>query len=758
MKKTILSVIAFILGLGSFSLLLSLENVYEASSFNGKYDPFLSEQEYEELLDQPFLTSENIFTPWGEFFSLDRGAKLDLKVREVLEGEIFWGRGLSFSSPLSFKDIPRPFTFSEINSANYLKSGPLFIFNTGSDVLINRDYTYTEILNQGHALDIYYEGALRPFVLPSGMKVKIYDTLINEKTSQLFYSKLRKDFQMQIVSNLPDFFREAQTDLSNKKNQVLDFAHQSQEGLLYFPESEFLEKIKSRQEKWAFGLTQKRKDQRDFSVFVEPLFVALKALEQGDAVKAEQNLDQFLYFYQKPEFFEILQRNPSLRKSWETFLRSHRSWVSTLGYEDPHYRMVLFWNHQNQSLSAIGQLEKIFFNIEKFLVSSDFQNAQKELQAFEKNLSSFSGKSEDAFLITRFRRLIVEILKSYSDFHTSLAFDVHRQLIQKEISLHSDEDYQGEIILENSKDIIWFIQYFLNYESVGNPLADVMITYRTLNVQNVQKNLGVSVFTESEKELIEVIKTLGNAQVTPDGLKRIRESYRQEKEKEKAINLPPPPTENTPFQRVPELPAGALSDRGKLETFFQEKGAMTKRIQVKNEYSSHLGRYAVFSGVYWNAQAVRGIFYYDIQRFQPLTIGNQQIDSIDPSLLSRWLDRQSSPSSAQTSSEKVANAVPQNTQNALEKRSTVESILNQYGFKTSRSQISILDREESRFKVTETSLTGDVKVSFAYNIKTQNIFDIVLHHSSKDHRVPVSYLRLSNAWSHLQNEALSLQE
>lgn len=758
MKKKLLSLISFVLGCGVCLILFSMDSQRLTLPTAPPPDPFASySDEFNRLLNGERLLETPLFTPQGEYLYAEKNTDWSYQSQTHLsKGTLFWSTALLFDQP---QTPTLPFSFETYTAQNgTLLVGDILIVNPGSNILLERTNNSTRIQNKGHAVDIYFEGAQRPFVLPSKRQIKIYDAHIHSKTPQIFYSKLKKDFQMQKPTQFDDRLEKGIQTIENHTQNVYAFATVSQKGRLYFEEPAIMTPIKNLQATITPGLSQKRRDTRKFSQAVRPFFLALEGLFARDFLAVEKHLDQFIEHYQDDQFHTILARNPHLQRQWMSFLQSHRAWLQTVLIDDPAYRFVQFWEQNNVPLSPNQAIERYLFSAEKFLNDQQYERTRHELENLKKILAKGDFESQQAIeRVTKTRRILMEMIKNNDELQTRDVFALHRALVEKEIAHHTDPDLVNEIKFENSRDILWCIQYFLHKRKSSGPFQEIINTYRSLNISHVEKELGVQVFSEKEKELIELIIIMGNNTITPEGLERLRDVRQKKAEEKEAFSelesLKKHNQENTIY--IVDDPNHILN-KDALKKYFERHGASVSRFEESSHYDKTSGLYSTFSGIYQKGKSIRGSFYYDIQLFKDLSFGQEKINRITPEMLIKLWDtdpKTSSKTPPDVSATPTHAIVPQQTQNAIQARLLVQELFRVHGLNARRNNITILDQDQTKYTVEFIPVADNVTASVTFNKETSILFDITLHKGSRPYSVDIAYLTLKNAAKTLKREA-----
>ena len=104
--KFLINTISALVGIGTFLWSISLENIQlDTAIATAPSDPFTKEsQKFITLLDQNITEKTQLFSPEGEFFSLDDQGYLDTKTRELFGGNLFWSTSLLYQKNSNIPD------------------------------------------------------------------------------------------------------------------------------------------------------------------------------------------------------------------------------------------------------------------------------------------------------------------------------------------------------------------------------------------------------------------------------------------------------------------------------------------------------------------------------------------------------------------------------------------------------------------------------------------------------------------------------
>lgn len=701
-----------------------------------------------QALDKKIQVSEKeektreVFTPDAELMILYPGTNLDFSDgnREIISGELFASFYMinqeDFQKAEALSNNSDPFSWRHRQLlVGQMKVGPLLINAPGANIFLKRDSEQgrSQIYAFGHSVEVYFEGAIHPFVIPSGMMIEVRESLVSIKTASLYHSKLKKEFRMRPFDI--SLFEEKETNeksIEQKitwglqrvrlwENRVYSFAQVAPEswGILYKDTwgSHILSFLRNIQNKWTIGMPQKVKDQRSFQELLTPFVRSHFLVKERKTLLAERSLQEFALSLEKNKWEQILQRNESLSNEWNNFLSAHIAFLRGVFPGDAEEIFVDFWmRHWFQK--PFRKIERSFSNIERLFANKSYRRAAEEFQIFHDLLSEKEIEPEHRFEITKMRRLLVEILKREPFFQTEELFDLHRFLIEKELALHEDPEFQSEIRLESGQDVLYFLSYFLEDKSKINISRILLKSYEQVNIPNVVVQLGREIFTEEENELIEFITLIGNAGMTKEELDAIKDAKVFQNELEQRIQAvrdqkPPEKDSQDPSDPFYGSATGNILNAKSLKDFLEEKSISTSNMkfstnpeQKKTEFSS--GR--------WNGKEVSGVFHYGTQLFPELQVGSYQKEQLHTRFVNGFLSQiETKEASSFVEEESNTPFISQTTPRAILERKLVQEILSLEGFQVSLPDIQILDAEMEHLSISKATLNNRYRLTFEYD-------------------------------------------
>ena len=399
----------YIVGTGLALLAFATVLVSENAQFNlqtGLENPF---SQTEELTSRVTLSSKDktldVFTPDGEFIRIFPGSDVDFSdgKREVIAGEVFLsGSFLNRESVMPTKK-ETVFLFENFTaSSGQVRVGPVMVQYPKARIFVSRnaEEQRSQIYAVGHSVEVWFAGAMQPFVLPSGMKINLREQLIGPRTASLFYSKQKKEFDLRAFELSLDVAEE--TDSPEHKIS-LALQAQSQWGkkmggyALRLPETwiqarsetmfgKLIRGLQKIQARYSIGFPKRKETILAFKELVEPLVQANQLVSEQKKALAAEALARFDVSLKNPRWKQALNGNADLQKEWNTFARAQKAWLQAITPDAPAYVFTEFWSKSEQT-DAVGELEKAFSNIEALVANRFFQKARENLTAMAKTLS-----------------------------------------------------------------------------------------------------------------------------------------------------------------------------------------------------------------------------------------------------------------------------------------------------------------------------------------------------------------------------------
>ncbi|MCF7830818.1 hypothetical protein K9M41_02385 [Candidatus Gracilibacteria bacterium] len=728
--------IQYLLGFGLAFLVFASIIVSENTRFDllqKVKNPFLESKNLtKELTISSTEKEQEIFTKDGELWIFYPNSKTDFsnKNREVIQGEVFLSSYfINYASYLptqeegfSIKNFPLV--------PGWLKVGPLILNTSDSNLLVSRDNikSWTDIYVFGHSVEVFFDGANRPFVIPANMKVTVRENLINEKTRVLFYSKLKKDLQMAPftissteVDSLENKLSQSLKKLDIWKEKITKFALTEPETWIRSHQDNFatrlIEGVESIQNNFAIGLDPVIKEKRGFRKLVKPLVKTHFFIKNRKTTLAKNSLAEFETSMKSSAWKKSFDQNTEIKNKWENFIQAHKAWLKMILPGSAEELLVDFWFEQN-SQNSFDKIIKTFSDAENLFSNRYFRKAKNEFLRLNDYLKNISLTPEQTFQITKMRRLFVEIIKREEFFQDEEMFKLHRFLIDLELENHTEQELLDEIRLESSQDLLWFLNTFLEDKTKIEVSKVMLRTYKMLEVNKVMERLGRDIFTPEESELIKLVTLIGNTGLSKEELDAIKEA----KEYQEELN-----------DRITEIQQQNDSTEGSSETsqiinakylknFLTEKGIDTSEMNFQTNREEGT---TSFSKGKWHGHLVSGTFDFTTQFFKSIQVGNESQNQINLRFLEGFLNK--IPEENKIFPEKIEEdvaVISQTTSRSILERKLVQELFILKGFSISRDKVEIINREMTTFHIKEASFDHKFKLDFVYDRSTDSVTNI----------------------------------
>jgi hypothetical protein len=687
----------------------------------------------------------DVFTKDGEFFRFYPKTSFNFEgnKREIESGEAFLSALFidDYIFEINNSDTKKGFLKEKtIPKVGQITIGPAFIHFPGATIYVNRDLEKQkiEIYVFGHSVDLFFDGFQDPFVIPSGMKVEIYEQLISDKTSKLFYSKLKKEFRMNAykLPSIEDKLSEKHIDRmavalgwqNEWKRKMQNYAINLPKTWIRWRQDSFLGRFikafRFFQINFAVGVPENKKVEFEFQNFVEPMANANKNFLEGKTGQTRKELSAFKMIFLGKSWNNFLEKNAELKTKWDSFSRAQRAWLKTIFPDSIEKVFVEFWTSVTEKTS-LDKIDGSIFSIENCIANNQFKKLDKEFFLLKKLLEKTEFISKDSVRITKMRRIFANISKNEFLFQNKEVFEIYSTFIEKEIPLYENLEMQQEIRLENGQDLLFFLGEFLGVKT-DIEIANILLgNYQKLDISKIAKSMDRQIFTRKETEIIELIQLIGESGVNEKDLKTIRENLKyQEKfnnlisefrEEKEEIN-----------ENENEHNENLIINTKDLNNFFLDLGINTDKMIFKTTRLPDLNLdKAQFLEGNFNGKKVSGIFKFQTQVFESVKIGTIKNESFNLQFFSKLLNNVKTETSNDEIPLETRNEIfiSQTTIKAILKRELVREIFISKGFQLSRQDIKALNLELTKFEISKSFWKENNKVSFVYDYLEENIQD-----------------------------------
>ncbi len=682
----------------------------------------------------------DVFTKNGEFMRFFNGSEFNFggsKNREIISGDAFISALFVDESAFEENDLVIETGFSKENTIpkiGQIKVGPAFIHFPGATIFISRDSEKekTEIYAFGHSIDLFFDGFENPFVIPSGMKVEIYEKLISDKTAKLFYSKQKKEFRMSQYS-VPEILDEVSEEpvdriavalgwQKNWKRKMQNFATDLPKTWVRWrldsAFGRFIQVFRSVQINLAIGISDNKKADFDFQNFVEPLVNANYEISEGKIGSARKKMSSFKMVFLGKSWGQFLKQNNRFKVQWELFSRAQKAWLRTILPDSNEEVFTEFWTSVSEK-TTFDRLEGLIFSIENCIANNQFKKAQQEFFLLKKMLGKTKIPPHEFFGITKMRRILVGILRNEFLFQDKEIFEVYSIAINKEIGVYADNSEQEEEIrLENGQDLLFFLGKFLGSKT-DIDIANVLLEcYQKLKIQEIAEKMDRQIFTEKETEIIELIRLVGDSGLSEKDLNAIRNHLKYQEEFNDLISDFREEKNEIDDNKI-RHDDNLIINVKNLKTFFSDLGIDTEKASFETTRLSNGNLEQVqFSGGSFYGENIFGVFKFQTQIFDSISVGNITNELLNSQFFANFLNdiksKISDDKKIEISQKQIF--VSQTTTRAILKRELVREMFVSEGFEISRENIEVLNLQLTRFQISESFWKEEMGASFVFDL------------------------------------------
>ncbi len=731
--------LAFGIGLLIFTGILTTESA-RYGIISQIQDPFEKTEKLEKRVAvSTFEDPQDFFTPDGEFLRVFPEAEINFSGtrRELIRGDLF----LSSDFISESKDVN--INFSSVVSApliGQLKVGKLLINAPGASVFVSYKHEdeKIEIYAFNHSIEILWEGAKMPFLIPQGMKVSIAEKFISEKTGSLFYTKLKKDFRLKPFEvNFPP--NESGEKVEDKiglavlthaewGDRMKAFAMLEPSSWFFARPDHLTGKAISFVKTTAFGLPKSKHDKIQFQTLVAPFVTAHHAVKENSILKAENSLREFKAISDGAEWKKLLKGNPNINEKWNRFIRAQKAWMATMFPSDPAYIFVKILESKTEK-NIFAEIENEFSRIEILIANRHLEEAKKRLIDLKKKTQSAPKNKVYRPQITKIRRALGEVLNTKIFFQSEDIFQLYALLIENEsVGIDTkDRELSDELALEAAQDLLSFLDNFLRNHPNPKVSKILLGVYQKLDVETVAQRRGrKDLFSKEEKETIAFIKLVGNSGLTKEEIESIKEQQAYQSELTAKIDkLKKIDEKEDEETRIKIETTEALKEF--ISSLDVDTSAMKVTVLKPKEYFQ-------FQGGRFMGEPVSGTFRIAGQIFKTIKAGAEVNYRIQLQFAKGFFNRVAQIKNEQKKSTTTAqDFIPQNTKKAVLERTFVQESFQSIGFQLSKTNVTALDEELNTFEVTEATLVRPdatynqkVRLDFTYLKQTDEVQNVKL--------------------------------
>ena len=731
-----------------FELVSRLKNPFDrATSLDGKI--FVDSEEKE------------IFTQDGELFHLSAGTELDFSPpsRQILSGSGFVSGVLigdrDFRRARRISVSPdRPFSQKNIAPrVAQLQIGPIFVNFPGATIFFERDAEKrrSEIAVFGRSVEIFWETATRPFVIPPGFRVSIRERLISPKTSEIFYTKLKKEFRMRrffVDFSLPShnlnfsekfgYFLQSIAKRSRELErfvsitpEIWSIGHVTRDKFL----GELVYKFQKIQEKYAIGIPPENLATRKFQSFIDPLLQSRRLLKRGNKKAAEAQLNEFLSLIRGWDWADFLAANAKIEKMWGDFDRAQSGFLRSVHPESPER---IFFDIPKNSVFAsdFEWIDREFSEVEMLISNRFFIIANKKMSNLSEKILKLENPEKFKFKITKIRRLLVEILKSDSFFRKKDWFQNYSSLVEVELVAYAKNPiFLREIRLESAQDSLRFLAKLFEKNTDAEVAKILLKIYKKLDIPAIVRRLGREIFTASELETIDFVAFVGASGLTGSEMAAIRDAQARQREFSRRISAL-----KSQFKSGAKMRSSApikIVDESGLMRFFEENGIGGDEIATQFFEKNGEPFLILFSDASIDEIAISGTFVIPEQKFKVVKIDEFHEKNVPVAIFPQFVRQKSKKIKATRPrhDQKVVQSVPQNTTTAVLERKLVAELFRLEGFSVARRNVQILDPEMTIFRLKNARFGSQQFKSFEYHRDDESVRRVVV----RDGEDPVNF-------------------
>ena len=711
-----------------FSGVLMGENIYYETLSKVK-DPFKKASTLNEIVSTKTTQSPyEIFSSSGEFFILFPNTKIDFSnnKREFLEGEMF------FSSDF----IPFPNVKSTSKSIGKPQRGQLSIKNLlinapQSSILVRRypEESSIQVYAFNHSIELFWEDLKNPFLVPPGMMVSINEKLLSNKTTSLYYSKLKKEFRLkpfqvslfdtQKTGTPEEKIIYAVNKLSKKEKELIHYAQIVPETWFSIRPGNITGKIVNFIKASTFGLPEKKKDLFAFQRMVEPLVEAHYSAKENKKVPTENSVNRFKQTLNSYEWKALL-KNTIFKTQWENFAISQYVWTNTLRPSDAAY--IFMSLHKRENNSAFDSIDNEFSRFESLVANKKIDEAESIVKTLKRKAEKTNITKEHQYNLTKRRRVLKELLDSQDFLQTKEPFELYVVLIKKEVALNlENRELLDELTLEIAQEVLFFLHKFIKQDP-DPTIADVLIEgYNQINdtIKSSSERTGrASLFEEEEEEIRSLIKIAGSSKLSNEDIESIKEEQAYEDEINKRLEQ----LQST----AQEESKPPIHDEETLKNFLNEIEIDTEKIEILTLKN---GEYLNFREGKYLGNMVSGTFQVFGQVFKTIKVNESSRHYAQPKFLKGILNSlmETNPTEIPPQEEiNTEEAIPQNSNKAILEKTFIRELFQKEGLSISKENIVILNKELTYFEAKEAILDGRNKVGFIYDTTTEEMSEITL--------------------------------
>jgi len=669
----------------------------------------------------------------GELFMAFPATKVNFKnqVRTLEDGALFVDTNfiLDEATQAARNGLKSPFdVLNHQPLAGQIKVGPVLVSVSQGIAVIERDLIRQEvqIYAYDHAVDVFLPSAQVPFMLPAG-----HTMLLKEGRAKLlgglYYTKLEKELKSVPVakdSSLKIKLEKGLEASSNLRKDIIAYAERVVLSWERFAPSSFMGKLFGTldhiQRYYAVGVDKPYKIAYQYRLLKRELTSAYYYLAGDKRLEALESGESFLQTMTSSEWARFFVEQPELLSQWNSFARTQRIryfYQLPSSREAPVLRPL--WG-ASKTLSSFKDYQENYYLFEKYYAQSFRSAAQEQLDFLAtefKNLPAFEPK--DQTTLSRMRRQLSFLLKQDLVLRNENSLTLYKNLIEAEQQvIKNSTEASQEIRLEVAQELLFFLKDLLGSETRQNMTIILLRAYRDLEISELTKSLGRSIFSAQERDTLDKIQGLGS--LSEEALERVRNSNRNAAEALEDFKT----LDNLGLNEGPAQskgPSGVQTEEDLLG-LLSEKNVITQGMSVRiNTQESNT--VIIFSEASYEGFALQGTFQTEKQKFSFLQLGEVTENRASAGSFEGFLKqmlKEASQNKGSGSGPSVISSGPNNSSSAaiLRRRNVLKRLATQNVI-VKLDDVQMINEDLTKAKVAQASFDKQYLLSFVYDFDSE---------------------------------------
>ncbi len=669
--------------------------------------------------------------PTGELFLVMPGGKFNLinQSRELEEGVVFVNSNFQSESLINsaFAGPASPFSLeaATVGGGQYRVGAILVAVPQGMAVL-KRDLVRQEatIYAHDHPAYVYLPEAKEPFIVPAG-----YTVLVKEKRAKvlgsLYFTKLKKELKLSplkantlgqeslqsaLLMGLEKtnaWEAEISTYAEAKVVSENRFAPDSMMGKL-FSGLAFIQRY------YALGVDANFKhnyELKRLTAELKNVYYYFSSREKDAAIEAAV---KFTAVRDSVEWARFFVEVPTTAANWSEFARAQRVWFYSIFPEDLETAALKqLWGPVSE-WENFSDFNANYYLYETYLAKEYIVPARELLESMLLQFDTIDFEPQrDAKAVTQARRQVSLKLESAIEQNNQLVFELYIKLINAERSMLSDgTELNQEIKLEVAQDLLFFLDELLDTQNRQEEVVVLIEAYKTLEIAELSKSLGRSVFSQKEQATLERVKTVGEWSD-----EQINSILAGEQTASDVISL------WIDIQNQPDIieeqgPVG-IQTEDDLQAFLEENDIQTQGIRVQvNEKND--AKFLTFNQLLFKGYSFQGTFDTKRQQFTFLKLGDvDESRSVFTSNFTGFLikmvaDNEDLKEAGGTVEEE--NQINNSTSSAIIRRRSIIELLRQQGLEARFDNVKMKNKPLTKAMIEEASFEKKYLLTFDFDL------------------------------------------